>query len=73
MSPDDPAVGPILKKAQEIWMRDLPMIGTLQAVFPQTFDTRYWKNFPSAEDPYTHPFHWEPAFLFLLLNIESTK
>ena len=72
MKPEDPAAGPTLKRAQEIWLRDLPVIGTLQTIMPQTFDTRYWKNYPTPENPYMTPFHWFPHFLFVLLNIEST-
>ena len=53
-------------------MRDLPVVATGGIILPQTFDTRYWTNFPSAENPHSTPFHWEPAFLFTLLNLEST-
>lgn len=70
--PDDPAAGPVLKNAMEIWMRDLPVVAALGIVMPQTFDTLYWEGFPSDENPYTQPFHWEPGFLHVLLNLEST-
>ncbi|MGQ9631630.1 MAG: ABC transporter substrate-binding protein [bacterium] len=70
MSPDDPAAKPLLKKAQEIWLRDLPVIATLQTIFPTTYDTLYWTNFPSPKDPYITPFHWWPHFLFTLLNVK---
>ena len=73
MSPDDPASGPILKKAMEIWMRDLPVVPVIgYRSMAQTYDTLYWKGYPSAENPHSAPFHWEPGFLHVLLNLEST-
>ena len=68
--PDDPRAQVILKQAQQIYMRDLPVLGTLQTVFSNTFDTLHWKGFPSAEDPYMTPNHWWPHFLFTLLAVE---
>lgn len=68
--PDDPRAKEVLAKAQELYMKDLPVIGTLQTVTANTFDTKYWKGFPSEEDPYITPFHWWPHFLFTLLNVE---
>lgn len=73
ISPDDPAAGPILKNAMKTWMRDLPVVPVIgYRSMAQTFDTLYWKGYPSAENPYQQPFHWEPGFLHVLLNLEST-
>ena len=46
--PDDPRAKEVLMQAQEIYMRDLPVIGTLQTVFSNTFDTLHWKGFPEC-------------------------
>ena len=72
-SPDSPAAMSILKNATKIWMRDLPVVPVLgYRSMAQTYDTLYWKGYPSAENPHSTPFHWEPGFLHLLLNLEST-
>lgn len=68
--PDDPRADEVLAQAQEIYLRDLPVIGTLQTVTANTYDTLHWKGFPSEDDPYITPFHWWPHFLFTLLNVE---
>ena len=73
MSTDSPAGMSVAKNAMKIWMQDLPVIPVLgYRSMAQTFDTLYWKGYPSAENPYSPPFHWEPGFLHIVLNLEST-
>lgn len=70
ISPDDPAAKAALKQGMEIFLQDLPMLPTLQTMMIQTLDTKYWKNFPTSENPYVTPFHWWPQFLFVLLELQ---
>jgi peptide/nickel transport system substrate-binding protein len=40
-------------------------------VLPYT--TRYWTNWPTAENDYHHPPNWWMNFLMLVVNIEAAQ
>ena len=37
---------------------ELPVAPLVQARLLTPFNTTYWTNFPTAENPYIHPGHW---------------
>ncbi len=55
---DDPKIDQLFIKAMDIWMDELPIIPITQAKKLVPFDTSYWMNWPSAENPYIHPPSW---------------
>lgn len=58
LSHDDPAFNDVADKALAIWTKDLPAIPLVQARLLTAFSTKYWTNWPTAENNYIHPGHW---------------
>ena len=60
MNPDDDpaAYTAELLKAMEIWYRELPAIPLWQWMHYVPFNTKYWTNWPSQDNPYGVPAQW---------------
>jgi peptide/nickel transport system substrate-binding protein len=54
----DPKIDALFLKANEIWMKELPVIPVTQARKLTPFDTTYWTGWPTAENRYASPTTW---------------
>ncbi|MGI9146579.1 MAG: ABC transporter substrate-binding protein [Chloroflexota bacterium] len=60
-------------KALDIYLRDMPEIMLLEELHVVTFNTTYWKNWPSEKDPYAAPYPpWE-AWYLIVNKIQPTQ
>jgi peptide/nickel transport system substrate-binding protein len=55
----------LVKKAAAIWFRELPELPLVQFMHRIPYNTRYWKNWPTEENPYINgaDFHLTGAML----------
>jgi peptide/nickel transport system substrate-binding protein len=59
-SPGDARYMDLVRRATEIYLRDLPSIVLAEEFHVVTFNTTYWTGFPTADDPYVAPYvPWE--------------
>ena len=72
-APDDPVLVPLFRQALEIWLAELPAIPLLQWFHRIPHNQTYWKNWPSAENPYMNSAYWVRSFLIVLLGLEPTQ
>jgi len=74
--PFDPEAKPALKelvgKIQEIIAKDLPAIPIGVWGYEFGFQTKYWRGWPTAENPYAFAEQGDPGFLNVLLHLKST-
>lgn len=61
----DAAADEALKIASE----ELPFIPLVQARLLTPFNTTYWENWPTAENPYNHPGHWWVTGNYMIHNV----
>jgi peptide/nickel transport system substrate-binding protein len=73
MSPDDPEIIPLYKKAIEIFMRELPAIPVVETSFSMPWQTTYWTGWPTKENFYAWPPSWWSEFLFVVLSIKPVR
>lgn len=60
----------IFRKAMEIWLPELPDIQLVQNFHRIPMNTTYWKNWPTAADPYVNGAHWHLTFAMVLWNLQ---
>ena len=72
-APDDPALVPLFRQALDIWLAELPAIPLLQWFHRIPHNQTYWKNWPSAENPYMNSAYWVRSFLIVLLELEPAQ
>lgn len=60
-------------RAMEIWFEDLPVIPLIQTTNLLPFNTTYWVGWPSAEQPWNVPMHWDGIFAFTIFGFPSPK
>jgi peptide/nickel transport system substrate-binding protein len=73
VAPTDKAkLMPLFRKAMEIWLPDLPDIQLVQNYHRIPMNTTYWKNWPTAENPYVNGAHWHLTFPMVLWNLQAT-
>ena len=72
-APDDPALVPLFRQALEIWLAELPAIPLLQWFHRIPHNQTFWKNWPSAENPYMNSAYWVRSFLIVLLGLEPAQ
>lgn len=75
ISPDDPQMRPLVKQAMEIWYREAVEIPLNQWVHRIPYNTTYWSNYPTTENPYMQPGFWFASgqFGYVLHNIEHKQ
>lgn len=73
MSPDDPAIEPLNRRAVEILLRDLPAIPVVEKMFVQVFSSKVWTGWPSKDNMYIIPFQWWPLDIFILFELRPAK
>lgn len=61
----------LFRRALEIRLQELPIISLTQQQRVVPYSTRYWTNWPTAENDYHHPPNWWMNFMMLVVNIQS--
>ena len=61
----------LFRQALEIRLQELPIISLTQQQRVVPYTTRYWTNWPTAENDYHHPPNWWMNFMMLVVNIKS--
>ncbi|MBC7320750.1 ABC transporter substrate-binding protein, partial [bacterium] len=72
MPPTDPKNVAIVRDWLKLCTEEMFAIPTLSFKKFVTFDTYYWTNFPTAENPYGQPCYWFIGGKFVLPYITST-
>jgi len=74
MSASDPEFNKLADEAAAIWVRDLPVVPLVQAMFIIPYNTTYWTNWPTADNNYFFPLaHWWVSGNILVQNIKPAK
>ncbi|MDQ5853016.1 MAG: ABC transporter substrate-binding protein [Chloroflexota bacterium] len=66
---DDRAM-PLYLKAIEIYLRELPDIPIMQFYHRIAYNTTYWTNWPTAENPYVNGAFWHQTFPLVLHKLK---
>ncbi len=56
-------------EALTLMSEELPVIPLVQARLLTPFNTTYWENFPTVENPYIHPGHWWVTGNYIIHNV----
>lgn len=60
----------LFHKAMTIWLPELPDIQLVQLHHRIPMNTTYWKNWPTAENPYVNGAHWHLTFPMVLWSLQ---
>ncbi|NKB65812.1 MAG: hypothetical protein GKR89_02010 [Candidatus Latescibacteria bacterium] len=71
--PQDPQLPGLFRQAMEIWLSELPSIPLVQWYHRIPHNETYWKNWPTAENPYINSAYWHRTWLLVLLNLEPVQ
>ncbi len=63
----------LFRRALEIRLQELPIISLTQQQRVVPYTTKYWTNWPTADNDYHHPPNWWQNFLMLLMEIEPAE
>ena len=66
VNPEDPASKAVFNQALDIFLKNLPIIPTIQTIAPFIYNTRYWTGWPTSEDQYGIGANWWGQFLFVI-------
>ena len=69
----DPQIDELFVEAMDIWMDELPVIPITQAKKIIPFNTTYWTNWPTADNPYIHPPTWWQSTHIIIHNLEPAQ
>lgn len=72
ISPDDPATFDLFRAAMEIWYPALPEVPLVQWFHRTPWNTTYWTNWPSPENPYNTSM-WHLTMPIMLWNLQATQ
>lgn len=61
----------IWRRAMEIWLPELPDIQLVQNYQRIPWNTNYWKNWPTKQNPYTGGAHFQLTFAMVLWNLRQ--
>jgi peptide/nickel transport system substrate-binding protein len=67
---DKPKMMELFHQAMEIWLPELPDIQLVQNFHRIPMDTTYWKNWPTAENPYVNGASWHLTFPIVMWNLK---
>jgi peptide/nickel transport system substrate-binding protein len=63
VSPNDTAtLTGLFHQGLQIWLQDLPVIPVVQAPALVPFNSTYWQNWPTADNPWNMPVSWWATF-----------
>jgi peptide/nickel transport system substrate-binding protein len=71
--PSDPKLMGQFHQALEVWLPELPAIPLLQFYHRIPHNQTYWKNWPTAKNPYINSAYWHRTFLLVLLGLEPAQ
>lgn len=60
----------IWRQAMEIWLPELPDIQLVQNYQRIPWNTNYWKNWPTKQNPYINGAHFQLTFAMVLWNLQ---
>jgi peptide/nickel transport system substrate-binding protein len=60
-------------EAMEIWIPDLPDIPLTELYHRIGYNTTYWSNWPTAENPYVNGASWHLTHLMVLWNLAAVE
>jgi peptide/nickel transport system substrate-binding protein len=63
----------LFRKAMEIWIPELPDIPLTHFYHRIPMNTTYWKNWPTAENPYVNGAFWHLTYAMVLWNLQPTQ
>ena len=63
----------LVRKATAILLRDVPQIALTEEVWAVTFNTTYWKGWPSAADPYISPYQAWEGFALVMQHLQPVQ
>jgi peptide/nickel transport system substrate-binding protein len=72
ISPDDPATFDLFREAMSIWYKELPEVPLVQWHHRTPWNTTYWTNWPSPENPYNTSC-WHLTFPVMLWNLKAAQ
>lgn len=70
--PDDPKCFDLFRDAMYIWYKELPEVPLVQWIHRTPFNTTYWDNWPSKENPYNTSM-WHLTMPITLWNLKAKK
>ena len=68
----DPKIDALFLKANELYLKNLPVIPITQAKKIIPFDTTYWTGWPTFKDQYIHPPTWWQHTHEILQHLKAT-
>jgi peptide/nickel transport system substrate-binding protein len=68
---DKPKMMALFHRAMEIWLPALPDIQLVQNFHRIPMNTTYWKNWPTAENPYVNGAPWHLTFPIVLWSLQQ--
>ncbi len=72
-SPDDPAYLDLVRRALQIYIRDLPQVTLAEEFHTLPFNNTFWTGWPNEKDPYVAPFiPWE-GFAMVIHRLRPTR
>ncbi len=71
LSPDDPAVRPLVDQALSIWLTEQVAVPISQFYHRIPFNTTYWTNWPNDKNPYINPTFWHNTGNLMLLGLQK--
>ncbi len=63
----------LTRQAMEIWLRELPDVQLVEWYHRIPMNTTYWKNWPTAENPYVNGAFWHLTFNLILNELEPAQ
>jgi peptide/nickel transport system substrate-binding protein len=63
----------LFRRAMEIWIPELPDIPLTYNYHRIPMNTTYWKNWPTAENPYVNGAFWHLTYAIVLWNLQPTQ
>ncbi len=70
LQPGDAGIKPLFRQALEMRLRDLPHFAIAQQYRVVPFSTKYWTNWPTAQNNYIHPPNLWMTTLQVILNLK---
>ncbi|NKB71185.1 MAG: hypothetical protein GKR89_29285 [Candidatus Latescibacteria bacterium] len=71
--PANPELAGQFRQALALWLPEMPAIPLLQFYHRIPQNQTYWKNWPTAANPYINSAYWHRTFLLVLLGLEPTQ
>jgi peptide/nickel transport system substrate-binding protein len=70
---DDPKGMPLYLQALEIYLREMPEVPIIQWLHRIPYNTTYWTNWPTAENPYINGAFWHKTFPLILHQLQPVQ